>query len=159
MCRVLVVDDEDDVRYFLRSSLGLDGHEVHTVGDLFAMANEIEDFLPQVIILDIFLKGERGDSILSSLTDAAVIIMSGSETTKPEKRAELMDKGALYVVTKPVNVKELSAMVRKSARHQTANRTMRSAEQLIDGSLLEQLKNTTDMMVMSRRKLHATSGI
>lgn len=85
MKRILVVDDDVDtlsaVKFFLESN----GYEVLTSSQGEDAVNHVVDYCPQIILLDVYLKGSNGVEICnrlksSSLTRHIPIIMFSAET-------------------------------------------------------------------------------
>lgn len=115
--RVLVIDDEPQIRRFLRISLGSQGFEVveapsGTLGLSQAEAGGID-----VVLLDLGLPDMDGQALLESLrqhSDVPVIILSVREQEDEKVRA--LDNGANDYVTKPFGIRELLARIRAVLR-------------------------------------------
>jgi len=115
--RVLVVDDERQIRRFLRAALSTQGYtvvEVGTVHEAIASANTEQ---PDLMILDLGLPDGDGLSVLRSLrqwSDLPVIILTvrGHEADK----ITALDAGADDYLTKPFSTGELLARVRAALR-------------------------------------------
>jgi DNA-binding response OmpR family regulator len=121
--RVLVVDDDDDVRNVLLRALGADGYRVDVVADGPSARQAIAGTPPDLVVLDLGLAAEDGLDILTHLretTDLPVILLTG--------RGEEQDKilglklGADDYLVKPFSSGELSARIASVLR-----RTRRSA--------------------------------
>ena len=120
--RILVVDDEPQIRKFLDISLRAQGHRVETAADgeagLQAMATHGAD----LVILDLGLPDLDGHEVLSRLREwsqVPVIVL----TVRADEREKVaaLDAGANDYVTKPFGVQELMARVRALLRsHATA---------------------------------------
>jgi two-component system KDP operon response regulator KdpE len=116
--RILVVDDEPQIRRFLRTSLGAQGYEVAEVASgseaLAALAGEP----PDLVILDLGLPDMDGFEVLAKArakTLAPVIVLSIRGDERGKVRA--LDLGADDYVTKPFGMDELLARVRTALRH------------------------------------------
>jgi len=117
MSRVLVVDDEPQIRRALDANLKARGYDV----DLAASGEEAlqlaADRRPDVVILDIGLPGIDGIAVVAALrgwTDVPIIILSVREA-EADKIAAL-DAGADDFVTKPFGMGELLARLRAAIR-------------------------------------------
>ena len=115
--RILVVDDEANIRRALRVWLTEHGYEV----DLAATGDEALDRAavspPDVVILDLMLPGMSGLDVCRSLRDwtqVPIIVLSakGEETDK----IEALDLGADDYLTKPFGLGELLARIRVALR-------------------------------------------
>jgi len=115
---VLIVDDEVQIRRFLRISLEANGYHVHeaTNGqDALAAAAQVR---PDLIILDLGLPDIDGITVLTRLrewTTTPVIILSVLDADRDKVAA--LDAGADDYLTKPFSVEELLARLRVAQRH------------------------------------------
>jgi two-component system KDP operon response regulator KdpE len=115
---VLIVDDEAQIRRFLRISLESNGFRVHeatTGAQGLAQAALVR---PDAVILDLGLPDDDGLSILKRLREwsrVPVVVLSvrDSDTDK----VSLLDAGADDYLTKPFSVDELLARLRVAIRH------------------------------------------
>ena len=103
--RVLIVDDDAEVREMLEELLAPHGFEVATApnGDLAMQA--IARRAPDVVLLDVVMPGLSGVEILQAIQTIAprvkVIMVSGGAT--PEQRMRSLALGAFDFVRKPVD--------------------------------------------------------
>ncbi|MGH8060406.1 MAG: response regulator [Pseudoxanthomonas sp.] len=115
--RVLVIDDEPQIRKFLDISLRAQGYQVALAANgeegLTALATQGAD----LVILDIGLPDKDGHEVLKELRQwsQAPVIMLTVRAGEVEKVAAL-DAGANDYVTKPFGVQELMARVRALLR-------------------------------------------
>ena len=113
MTRVLVVDDEPQIRRALATNLEIRGYEVDlaaTGEDALRMAGERR---PDVGGLDLGLPGIDGLQVITGLrgwTDVPIIVLSVRESEAAKVAA--LDAGADDYVTKPFGIDELLARVR-----------------------------------------------
>lgn len=116
--QILVVDDERQIRRFLRISLQAIGyvvHEAETGHDALTRAAQLR---PDVIILDIGLPDMDGIEVLRRLrewTATPVIILSVRDSDHDKVAA--LDAGADDYLTKPFSTDELLARIRVALRH------------------------------------------
>jgi putative two-component system response regulator len=119
--RVLVVDDEEGVRSFLRRLLAADGYDVELAQDGSSSLARIAASPPDVVLLDVNMPGPLdGLDVCRRLRDDArtrltpvLIITAGHQR---ELRLQSIDAGADDFLTKPVDRDELRARVRSSIR-------------------------------------------
>jgi two-component system KDP operon response regulator KdpE len=115
---VLVVDDELQIRRFLRISLESNGYIVYeseTGQDALAKAAQ---FRPDVIILDLNLPDLEGVAVVQRLrewTATPIIILSVRDADRDKVAA--LDAGADDYLTKPFSTAELLARLRVAQRH------------------------------------------
>ena len=132
--RVLVIDDEPQIRKFVDISLRAQGYETllaeHGEKGLALLATQGAD----LVILDLGLPDRDGQDVLGELRQwsrvpVIVLTVRASETQK----VALLDAGANDYVTKPFGIEELMARIRALLR----GRDMQRAEPPVydDGSL------------------------
>ncbi|HMC77030.1 MAG TPA: response regulator [Vicinamibacterales bacterium] len=82
--RILVVEDDADLRRMFRTALALSGFEVEEAGDGVDALRLIENRLPDLIVLDLVLRSLDGVSVQQELAAQAVtrhipiVIVTGS---------------------------------------------------------------------------------
>jgi two-component system KDP operon response regulator KdpE len=126
--RVLVVEDEAQIRYALRRYLESNGYQVRDAEDGTTALREFDLFKPDVLLLDLMLPDMSGVDIVRQLrqshgTPIVVVSAVGDERTK----VNALDEGADDYLTKPFGMEELLARLRVALRHatRTANRDAR----------------------------------
>jgi len=115
---ILVVDDEIQIRRFLRISLEAHGYQVDEVENGADAIRKVAQLRPDLVILDMELPDMDGLSVLKSVREwskVPVIILSVRDSD-PDKIAAL-DAGADDYVTKPFSIDELMARIRVAQRH------------------------------------------
>ena len=118
--RILVVDDEPEIRNALEKTLRGAGYDVDAAASGEDALVRASVRPPEAVILDLVLPGKSGVEVTRELrqwSDAPVLILSvvGEE---PEKVAAL-DAGADDYVTKPFGMEELLARLRATLRRTT----------------------------------------
>jgi DNA-binding response OmpR family regulator len=118
---VLVVDDEPLIRWALQQALADYGFAVTVAGDgqtalrAVAEASEASEE-PEVVLLDYRLPDSDGLSVFKAirglLPQGQVILMTAFGTSEVMNQA--LDLGAFRVVTKPFDVAEVAAIIRRA---------------------------------------------
>ena len=117
--RVLVVDDEADMRRALRAGLEGRGYDVRAVESGEEALRESRDWRPDVVLLDLGLPGLDGFATLERLREhsrAAVIVVSVMPGESDKVRA--LQIGADDYVVKPFGMDELAARIVAVLRRQ-----------------------------------------
>jgi two-component system, OmpR family, KDP operon response regulator KdpE len=111
--RILVVDDEPEIRRFLRASLKAHHHEVLEVETGFIALAAVVDFRPDLIILDLGLPDLDGVEVTRRVREWSLIpIIILSVRDRETDKIEALDAGADDYLTKPFGVGELLARMR-----------------------------------------------
>lgn len=119
--RILVVDDEPQIRKLMSSSLRAQGFTVEQAANGAAALAALAAHGADLVILDIGLPDRDGHSVLSEIrgwTEVPVIMLSVRASEAEKVRA--LDQGANDYVTKPFGVQELSARIRALLRTRPA---------------------------------------
>ena len=119
--RVLVVDDETEIRRALKTGLGYHAFDVRAVGSGEEALAELAAWRPDVMLLDLGLPGLDGLEVLRRMPDknrVAVIVVSVMPGEKDKVRA--LDLGADDYLVKPFGIEELTARIRAVLRRQAA---------------------------------------
>jgi two-component system KDP operon response regulator KdpE len=115
--RVLVVDDDSQMRKAVTNALSARGYEVLTAGNgETALSLAAEEDL-DLVLLDLGLPGIEGHEVIERLrawSELPVIVISVRESQ--EEKVAALDAGADDFVTKPFGMKELLARMRAVRR-------------------------------------------
>jgi two-component system KDP operon response regulator KdpE len=115
--RVLVVDDEPQIRRVMRTTLAAAGYEVLDARSGEEALERVREFRPDLVLLDINLPGMGGLAACRALrgdTQAAIIMLTVREAEADKVAA--LDAGADDFVTKPFSTPELLARMRAALR-------------------------------------------
>ncbi|MDE2154467.1 MAG: response regulator [Xanthomonadaceae bacterium] len=119
--RVLVIDDEAQIRRFLDIGLRAEGYQVllaATAADGLAQAATQS---PDLVILDLGLPDREGHEVLAELrqwSQVPVLMLSVRDAESEKVRA--LDQGANDYVTKPFGIQELMARLRALLRNRAS---------------------------------------
>jgi two-component system KDP operon response regulator KdpE len=115
--KVLVIDDEPQIRRALRTSLEAHGYEVATVGTGEEGVIATAEAAPDLVLLDLGLPDMDGTEVIARIrgfSEVPVIILSVREG--PGDKVASLDAGADDYVTKPFAMEELLARARAALR-------------------------------------------
>ena len=116
--RVLIIDDDPDIRVFLRALLEGEGYEVSTAADGDEGLALQRNRPAQVVVTDIFMPGKEGIETIHQLRgefpQAKIIVISGGPTRKGRDYLSVArELGAARSLKKPVASQELIDAVRE----------------------------------------------
>jgi two-component system KDP operon response regulator KdpE len=120
--RVLVVDDEPQIRRALRTNLVARGYDVDLAASGEEALAQAAAHLPDVVILDLGLPGIDGIAVVEGLrgwTQVPIIVLSVRDAEADKIGA--LDAGADDYVTKPFGMGELLARLRAATRRATSD--------------------------------------
>ena len=117
MTRVLVVDDEPQIRRALSVNLRARGYEVDTAGSGEEALRQAAAQVPDLVVLDLGLPGIDGVEVIRGLrgwTTVPIVVLSVRDQERDKVAA--LDAGADDYVTKPFGIGELLARLRAALR-------------------------------------------
>jgi two-component system KDP operon response regulator KdpE len=117
---ILVVEDEPEIRRFLRSSLGAEGYRVVESETGERGAIDAGTHKPDLAIVDLGLPDLDGIEVIKRIRAwSPMPILVLSARAQERSKIDALDAGADDYVTKPFGVGELLARVRVALRHAT----------------------------------------
>ena len=119
--RVLVVDDDPQIRRAVQTSLRARGYEVLSAGNGEAALDELATEAIDLVILDLSLPGMDGHEVIRRLrafSEVPVLVLSVRESQ--DDKIAALDAGADDYVTKPFSIGELLARMRAVERRSHA---------------------------------------
>jgi two-component system response regulator AtoC len=133
MRRVLVVDDEENIRLVLRTLLRKHGYEVEVADSGESALALVDSFGPDVILTDVRMPKMGGMDLLATLKakqyPATVIVMSAYGNV--DLALEAMKAGAYDYVGKPFKPDEVVLALKKAEERETLRRENRALKEQI----------------------------
>ncbi len=161
MARILVVDDDPDIRRILADRLAAKGHDILEAGDGLRALEIIAREQPDLLLLDLDLPEADGFTVLERLRQEAtaptVVVITAFASI--EKAVEAMRRGAYDFIAKPFNPGHIEVVVRKAlerAELREENRALRASaattERRLVGSsqVMRKLTETAQKVAESR---------
>jgi two-component system, OmpR family, KDP operon response regulator KdpE len=115
--RILVIDDEPQIRRVMRSALVASGYQSFEARTGEEALETLRDCNPDLILLDMNMPGMGGMAAcreIRAVSEAAIIVLSVRDSEKDKIAA--LDAGADDYMTKPFSVNELLARIRANLR-------------------------------------------
>ena len=118
MARILVVDDDADIRQTLAEILGYDGHVVEVARDGLEAQRLIEKVVFDIVLCDVRMPGKDGMELLDwakkTRPDVEFIMLSGHATI--DMAVEATKKGAFDFLEKPLDWPKLDILIRNATQ-------------------------------------------
>ncbi len=116
--RVLVVEDDREIRTLLQSALALEGFDVQTAVSLSEAQALLQHRPPELIVLDLGLPDGEGLQLVRQVRQQSSLpIVVISARHQEAQKIALLDAGADDYLSKPFGVAELLARMRVALRH------------------------------------------
>jgi len=150
--RVLVVDDEESVRFFLLKTLRKEGYDVEAVASGRAAVDRIAKAAFDVVLTDIVMPEVSGLDVLKAVhemdKDAVVILMTAHGSV--ENAIDALHLGAFDYLLKPFETKELLVRITRGLAQRTVERENRKLRFFVSKQLAEGSKE--DGLASARRE-------
>ena len=112
--KILVVDDEQLVRWFLDKALTKSGHEVITVSNISDASEKLKTDEIDIVFLDLRMSEGSGQELIKQMEDLSikpkVVVCSAYITSEMEE--EFRNKG-ISILRKPFKLEELNKVVQQ----------------------------------------------
>ncbi|MBK8974336.1 MAG: sigma-54-dependent Fis family transcriptional regulator [Planctomycetes bacterium] len=145
--RILVVDDEESVRYFVQRGLRRRGYALEVAPDGAAALAQFERAPADLVLLDLRMPGMDGFELLDRLRaldpDVAVVVMTAFGTV--ENAVAALRRGAFDFVTKPFEIDELKLSIdRALSRRRPGPAAVRAVLDAMigDGAAMRELRES-----------------
>jgi two-component system KDP operon response regulator KdpE len=121
MPTVVIIEDDAQIRRFLRTALGAQGFRIHEAASGQQGLVETATRKPDILILDLGLPDIDGVQVVRELrawTTLPIIVLSAR--SQEDDKIAALDAGADDYLTKPFGVGELIARLQVALRHRSA---------------------------------------
>lgn len=129
--RLLLVEDEADLREFLSTTLRAHGYEVMVAANCAEAQAQFSRQLPQLVLLDLGLPDGDGQSLIAQFSAGHVPVLVLSARDQEQEKIRALDWGAEDYLTKPFSTGELLARLRVLQRRSRQERQQYVLEGLV----------------------------
>ncbi len=152
--KVLIVEDENEIRDFLVSQFNEAGASAHGLPSGERILMSLESFQPNVVLLDQMMPGKSGRDIIREIrsharfSETPIMMVTGLDGEA--EKIQALEMGADDYVTKPFSVKELiaraNALVRRAqSTHRSQQKNLVMKELTVDFSAHRVLLRGTEI--------------
>jgi two-component system KDP operon response regulator KdpE len=115
--RILVVDDQAQIRRFMRTTLAGAGYEVDEARTGEEALDKVRRFRPDLVLLDFNMPGMGGLAACRAIrADTSIAVIMLTVRNSEADKVQALDAGADDFVTKPFSTPELLARIRAALR-------------------------------------------
>lgn len=116
MKRILVVDDEKNIRTLFRDELEEDGYEVETAGSGQEALNKVAQRVPDLMVLDIRMEDMTGLEVLEEIrkTHESLPVIMCTAVRGLQDDFTVWDSKVSDYITKPVDLDVLKEKIKKA---------------------------------------------
>ncbi|SQB28890.1 acetoacetate metabolism regulatory protein AtoC [Citrobacter koseri] len=134
--RILIVDDEDNVRRMLATAFSLQGHETQCASNGQTALQHFADTPPDVVLMDIRMPEMNGIEALKVMRaqHPRVPIILMTAYAEVETAVEALRSGAFDYVIKPFDLDELNLLIQRALQLQAMKQEIRSLHQALSTS-------------------------
>ncbi|MBO4580352.1 MAG: response regulator transcription factor [Clostridiales bacterium] len=122
MARILIIEDDDDIRNILTQELLKEGYTVDAASDGIEGSHLLGN-TPDLVLMDLMLPGLTGEELLPMIPEEIPVIAVSARSSVDDK-VELLSGGCVDYITKPFDIKELKARVATHLRKRTASQNV-----------------------------------
>lgn len=133
--RILVIDDDENLREMILRLLRVTGHDVQGAGSVEEGLEKLRETSPDLILLDMQLPDRSGFDVLADIRGdpktrlIPVVMMTGAATQ--QRKVKAIEAGVTDFLSKPFSLVELSARVRALLELKFATDALEAAEDVI----------------------------
>ncbi len=144
--RILIIDDEPNIRRTLRVALEAMGHTVEETGSAAKALSHVERQAPDVALVDLQLGGESGldllEPLVAQLPRLAVVVITAHASL--DTAVEAMRRGAFDYLPKPFTPAQVRAVLERVARVRGLRDRVAGLEDLVRTEVPEAELESTD---------------
>ena len=164
--RILVVDDDESLRWVTQAQLQQSGYEASAAASGREALDRVREDPPDLVITDLMMPGMSGLDLLKRIRAEypEVIVIMVTAFGAVDTAVEAMKAGAYDYITKPVNVDELRIVVDRGLEHLGLREEIRNLRVSLDRkygfeSILGRSKPLLSVLDMASRAAQATSTV
>src|SRR5450830_697205 len=151
---ILVIDDEPQIRKFLRISLASQGYKVIEAGSGNEGLAQAALSKPDLLVLDLGLPDMDGQQVLREFREWSMVpVLVLSVRASEVQKVEALDAGANDYVTKPFGIQEFLARVRALLRQAPAGEAQEAALTRKEYAVLAQLARHPGRVITQQQLL------
>jgi DNA-binding NtrC family response regulator len=131
---ILLVDDQDTIRFFLEKMLIQEDFEAHTAKTGLEAVEMVKKIVPDLVLLDLKLPDMDGLQVLAKIKEIfpEICVVMITAFGDIETAVESMKRGAFDFITKPINLEQLLMIVNKALDSKRLSREVLQLKRQMD---------------------------
>jgi DNA-binding NtrC family response regulator len=131
---ILLVDDQDTIRFFLEKTLTQEGYETITAKEGMEAVEKARQVMPDLVLLDLKLPDMDGLEVLRRIKEIfpEICIVMITAFGDIETAVSAMKAGAYDFVSKPINLDQLLMVIRKGLESERLSREVLQLKRQMD---------------------------
>ncbi|MBU0497604.1 MAG: response regulator [Candidatus Thermoplasmatota archaeon] len=118
MTKIMIVDDEPDLREMLNLMMNKEGYDTEIAQNGAEFLNKVEQFHPDIVTLDVMMPGLTTKEILEKLrtkeVNPKIVLLTVIQFSEEEKKKLKQMGNVVQYITKPFELDELLEAVKKN---------------------------------------------
>jgi len=147
--RILIADDEEDIRWILKTSLEKSGFEVECAENGEDAVVKASEEIYSLILLDINMPDMNGFEALTQLRkrkiDSPIIFITAQNTVS--NAIDSMQLGAYDYLTKPFDLEEVKLFAERAIKNYNSEKKIKSSESIEEDISLEEIVGSSSDML------------
>ena len=153
--KILIVDDEQGVRRAMSKRLTKAGHICIEADGTEALIDKINEYRPQLVILDIKMPGKSGQEILPEIIAAfpGTAVIMATSVADPAVIIDCMRNGAQDYVMKPFDLEDIAQIAEKALAKSSLEQKIKEFQENLEAEVENQKKETQKLFLNSIESL------
>lgn len=156
--RVLLIDDEADIREVMSIALSDEGYQVDTAADGFAGIEKCRTAAPQIVITDIRMPGMNGIAVLEAVKkiDPNIEVIVFTAFAEMDLAIQALQLDASDFITKPINDNALHLALKRARQRYTSRKQLQDYTALLEKEKAQTLQELMDVFSYQKNLIESS---
>ncbi len=156
--RVVLIDDEEDIREVMSIALNDEGYRVDTAPDGFAGVEKCKEDPPQIVITDIRMPGMNGIAVLEAVKkiDPNIEVIVFTAFAEMDLAIQALQLDASDFITKPINDTALHLALERAKQRYTSRKQLRDYTALLEKEKAKTLQELMDVFSYQKNLIESS---
>jgi two-component system NtrC family sensor kinase len=156
--RVVLIDDEEDIRDVMSITLSDEGYQVDTAADGFVGVEKCKKNPPQIVITDIRMPGMNGIAVLEAVKkiDPNIEVIVFTAFAEMDLAIQALQLDASDFITKPVNDRALHLALKRARQRYTSRKQLQDYTALLVKEKAKTLQELMDVFSYQKNLIESS---